>query len=414
MQGDERDVIFISIGYGKTRDGRVNLNFGPLNRSGGERRLNVLITRARLRCEVFTNLMADDLNLDGNHSRGLASLKRYLKFAETGDLDLPVPTGREADSVFEEVVAAALRERGFTVHHQIGTAGFYVDLAIIDADHPGAYLMGIECDGASYHSAASARDRDRLRQSILESKGWTIHRIWSTDWFRNPAKETERVVQALEQAKQDSRVSVQRQIHQSVQPIVTRYATSVPETLAQPPTFAFVTYKPAPSFAASQRAPLEEIPAFALQNAINHFLEHEGPIHRDQLISKVAAAFGTKRARQKAHDRIGALLTPDRYASDANFFWIRGKSVIPRNRAALPAAQKLSGHVAPIELMMAVYEAIRHYQPIARDEIGSTTWGLLGFNRVSADMKVLTEQAVGSLVDAGKVTSRNGHLEVKM
>jgi len=201
VQGDQRDVIFISVGYGRDANGKVTMNFGPLNSDGGERRLNVLTTRAKYRCEVFTNLRPEDIDLHSTSARGVEVLKEYLAFAESGELDVATPTGGEADSPFEEAVADALRHEGYRVEHQIGQAGFSIDLAVVDPDRPGRYLLGIECDGATYHSARMARDRDRARQAVLESLGWTIHRIWSTDWFRNPQDQLSQVVAAIEKAK---------------------------------------------------------------------------------------------------------------------------------------------------------------------------------------------------------------------
>ena len=201
VQGDERDVIFISIGYGRDANGHLTMNFGPLTQDGGERRLNVLITRARRRCEVFTNLTADDIDLSRTNARGVEVLKRYLKYAETGKSDIAILTGRGADSPFEEEVADALRGLDYQVDHQIGSAGYFIDLGVKDPERPGRYLLGIECDGATYHSAQSARDRDRLRQWVLEDKGWCIHRIWSTDWFNSPDRALTRVVEAIEAAR---------------------------------------------------------------------------------------------------------------------------------------------------------------------------------------------------------------------
>jgi superfamily I DNA and/or RNA helicase len=181
VQGDERDVILISIGYGRNESGRVAKEFGPVNRDGGERRLNVLITRAKLGMEVFSNFRADELELDASARHGVRALKHFLKYAETGELDIPLETGREADSPFELEVMLALRERGYQMEPQVGTAGYFIDIGVKDPEYPGRYVLAIECDGASYHSARSARDRDRLRQGVLESLGWRFHRIWGTD-----------------------------------------------------------------------------------------------------------------------------------------------------------------------------------------------------------------------------------------
>ncbi|HEY1013903.1 MAG TPA: DUF4011 domain-containing protein, partial [Herpetosiphonaceae bacterium] len=176
VQGDERDVIFISVGYGRGASGRIDRNFGPINREGGERRLNVLITRAKLGMEVFSSFRADELELDGAAKHGPRALKRFLSYAESGALGLPRESGRPADSPFEREVLRALHERGYEAEPQVGSAGYFIDIAVRDPDAPGRYVLAIECDGASYHSAQSARDRDRLRQSVLEGLGWRFHR----------------------------------------------------------------------------------------------------------------------------------------------------------------------------------------------------------------------------------------------
>jgi very-short-patch-repair endonuclease len=201
VQGDERDVIFISIGYGRTPEGFLAMSFGPLNRNGGERRLNVLISRARKRCEVFTSLTADDIDTSRTPSLGVAALKTFLSYAQTGQIEVAKQSGRMSDSDFEEQVLRQLKQLDYDVHMQVGCAGFFLDLAVVDPAHPGKYLLGIECDGARYHSAHSARDRDRLRQAVLEGLGWRIHRIWSTDWFHNPRQELRKVLLAIEIAK---------------------------------------------------------------------------------------------------------------------------------------------------------------------------------------------------------------------
>ena len=199
VQGDERDVIYISVGYGHDENGRVYQNFGPINQSGGERRLNVLITRAKLQCHVFTNLHADDINASG--SPGVRALRTFLAYAETGTMpDNPLISSFEVDSPFQREVAARLDERGYIVEQEIASGGYFIDIGIRDNQRPGRYIIGIECDGATYHSARSARDRDRLREQHLQSLGWKLHRIWSTDWFRNPARELERAVSAIELA----------------------------------------------------------------------------------------------------------------------------------------------------------------------------------------------------------------------
>ena len=184
VQGDERDVILISIGYARDESGFFAMNFGPFEApKEGERRLNVLITRARRKCEVYSSISWGDIDLRRTQSKGAAALKTFLQYAETGVLEVPQSTDRPLGSDFEEEVGRSLSRIGFQIEYQVGVAGFFVDLGVRDPESPGRFLLGIECDGATYHSARSARDRDRLRQQVLEDRGWTIHRIWSTDWF---------------------------------------------------------------------------------------------------------------------------------------------------------------------------------------------------------------------------------------
>lgn len=201
VQGDERDVIFISIGYGRTQEGTLSHNFGPLNQEGGQRRLNVLISRAKHRCEVFANFTADDLDPARTAAAGVAALKTYLEAAaRRGAAAEPGPAGA-AEMPFAGRVAEALRGRGHEVRERIGVAGYFLDLAVVDPERPGRYLLGIECDGPNYRSARSARDRERLRAEVLARLGWHLHRIWSPGWFRDPAGELRRLLEALERAK---------------------------------------------------------------------------------------------------------------------------------------------------------------------------------------------------------------------
>jgi very-short-patch-repair endonuclease len=206
VQGDEREVIFISTTYGRDPETqRVYQRFGPIARDKGWRRLNVLFTRARRRIDLFTSLKSNDIVLGENPSRGVVAFRNYLAFAETGHIvEIGLDSGRSPDSDFEVDVATLLIAHGYRVEAQVGVAGFFIDLGVKDPQDTGTYILGIECDGATYHSAKSVRDRDRLRQEILEAKGWKIHRIWSTDWFKNRESEIQRLLSVVASAARTS------------------------------------------------------------------------------------------------------------------------------------------------------------------------------------------------------------------
>lgn len=201
VQGDERDVIILAIGYGRKPNGTISMNFGPLNKQGGERRLNVAVTRARQAMVVVSSMRSHDIDLSRTQTRGPTLLRAFLDYAERGRIALAesVSTDRHADfdSGFEEQVYSELSSRGLSLHKQIGCGGYKIDLAVVDSQQTGRYVLGIECDGAAYHSTATARDRDRLRQAVLEDLGWKICRIWSTDWIRNRDKQIQKVLDAL-------------------------------------------------------------------------------------------------------------------------------------------------------------------------------------------------------------------------
>ncbi len=203
VQGDERDVIFVSMTYGPQEPGgNVFQRFGPINSDVGWRRLNVLFTRSKKRMHIFSSMGSDDIVAGFTAKRGVQALRDFLSFCETGILHKTErQTGRVPDSDFEIAVITALHNKGFECVPQVGVAGFFIDVAVVDPGNPGRYLMGIECDGATYHSAKSVRDRDRLRQMILERLGWRVRRIWSTDWFKNPHAEIQPIIRELNELK---------------------------------------------------------------------------------------------------------------------------------------------------------------------------------------------------------------------
>ena len=203
VQGDERDVIILSVGYHKAADGSLPYRFGPLNQQGGERRLNVAITRARSRIHLVSSFSHHDMEPGKSEARGVELLRQYLEFADSGGIHLE-ETAREAPlNAFELDVMNRLSNRGIPVIPQYGVAGYRIDFACQHPDYPGRMVLAVEADGASYHSAYTARERDRLRQENLENKGWRFHRIWSTAWFRNRDIEVEKVFKAWQQACSD-------------------------------------------------------------------------------------------------------------------------------------------------------------------------------------------------------------------
>ncbi|MSR62026.1 MAG: DUF3320 domain-containing protein [Planctomycetes bacterium] len=325
VQGDERDVILFSICYGPDENGRVALNFGPLNQQGGARRLNVAVTRARRELLVFSTLRAEQIDLARTRARGVSDLKAFLSYAQHGVSALPAevlaPEELDAfESPLEAEICAALRALGHEVVAQVGCSGYRIDLAVVDPERPGQYLLGIECDGRNYHSAPTARDRDRLRQAVLEGLGWQLVRVWSSDWWEAREEQLVRLGAVLEEALRKARA-----------PEPPSPPSTAPPTTAPPPPLASTPAARAPQAATpnalaaervAEAVPLEpyRVPrgtalgsqqdfydaasARELRAALLAAVEQEGPLCLELAAARVARRFGFERVRQKVLERV--------------------------------------------------------------------------------------------------------------
>ncbi len=414
VQGDERDVIFISVGYGRDEQGKLTMNFGPLNNDGGERRLNVLITRARQRCEIFTNLHADDIDLSRTQARGVAAFKRYLKYAATGDLELPEITGRDMDSPFEVAVYNALVKSGYEVQPQVGSAGFYIDLAVVDPERPGRFLLGIECDGATYHSARSARDRDRLRQQVLEGLGWTIHRIWSTDWFRNPEGELRKVIAAIERARAAGVESAPpvRSVAQDTSEIRRQGngAADIHEQTTEEYQLADIRVR-------SGGRDIHEIPAPDLARALVAIVQVEGPIHIEDAGRRILEAEGVGRMGSRIRDAIDAAarlaVRQGEIEQRNGFLWPPGMETPPvRDRSGQDGTTRRIDLIAPEEIAAAILQIVRESYGINHDDIAQHVGRLLGFQRVTANIRDHIEPVIERLIADESLAENAGFLTV--
>jgi very-short-patch-repair endonuclease len=414
VQGDERDVIFISVGYGRIAGGYVPMSFGPLNLDGGERRLNVLITRARRICEVFTNLSADDIDLGRSNARGVRALKTFLKYSKEGQLDVPVATGREPDSPFEESVLAALQRVGYQVETQVGSAGFFIDLAVVDPERPGRYLLGVECDGATYHSARSARDRDRLRQEVLESLGWRIHRIWSTDWFRNPEGEIKRLVGSIEEAKlygeppQENGHSTQGRATDIVRD----------EDLASAEISPIPKYETA-DIRISFYGEFHQASPDSLGDVVANIVEVESPIHLQELSRRVTEAASISRTGSRIRAVIEAAVRSAvrrrKVRRSGDFLWHPEMKAPPlRDRSELPNASKKLEFIAPEEIEAAIGKVVADAYGIDREEIpGAVLRLLLGFKRATDVAQRQVTKVLDGMIARGRLIEENHHVSVK-
>lgn len=411
VQGDERDVIFISVGYGRDSSGRVRMNFGPLTSEGGHRRLNVLITRAKRRCEVFSGITADDIDAGNSRYRGVPALKTFLSYAEKGIIELPEESGREVDSPFQDSVAAELQSLGYDVRQEVGTAGYFIDLAIVDPERQGRYLIGIECDGASYHSSRSARDRDRLREQVLRSRDWQIHRIWSTDWFRNPHRELSKAVEAIEAAK------VHRPIEES--------AKSNPTAIIRDEDVSrLAEANQVDPYAIAQLdifigdMDLHTVSRRRLADWITRVVEVESPVHMSEAFRRIANAVGVRRVASRIQEAMEAgaevAARDQKVRIEGEFLW-RTDMDIPaiRDRSELPAASRKFELIAPEEIAISVQQVVVNSYGIDRIDVPQIVSRVFGFKRATEDIRVVIDGVVANMLADGLINNDgNGHLSI--
>lgn len=416
VQGDERDVIFISVGYGRDEHGKLYSNFGPVNTQGGEKRLNVLFTRARLTCEVFSNFKASDLMTSSDSPEGVRALKTYLHYAETHHMDLAHETARGMDSPFEEAVKLALENHGYQVRPQVGVAGYFIDLAVVDPEKPGRYVLGVECDGAMYHSARTARDRDRLRQRVLESKGWSIHRIWSTDFFANPKREIEKTVQAIEKARQYIPENPIQNVEES--PQIERQPTEKASHHSTPLPTSAPPYQQAQLHISLGNRELHEIPGGTLADWLEEVVKIESPIHWEEAKRRVANAVGVQRIGKRIEEALrkawSARLKTRRVKGEpGNFLWMNDMHTPSvRSRSHLPANMRKWEYICDEEIQAAITAVVAEAYGLHEEDISAEVGRKLGMGRTPEAASERIQQLLQQLVSQRQLTLQEGQVRI--
>ena len=420
VQGDERDIMLFSIGYGPDQHGRVTMAFGPLNRAGGERRLNVAVTRARELLLVFSTLRSDQIDLSRTNALGVKHLKTFLDYAARGKQALleavTLDSTRGFDSPFEEQVYDALSASGWTVHKQVGVGGFFIDLAVVDPDRPGAYLLGIECDGAAYHSARSARDRDRIRQNILESLGWNIHRIWSTDWWIQRTGEAARLEQALARAQFEEKKAVHlkhafRGGFDHILPARVEPEDETTGTTAEWPEYAVPWSAPAILPAR------EQAEFYAPHQAVNIIAQIEqvvgecAPIPLGALARHIAAAWGFSSTTQKLRERVLELgRKSQRCYIDSEVFWQSPAQRKSWRGFRYPGAERHITDVPPVEIEWCANWIVARAISLDRDTLVAEVLKAFGHSRVGKNIREPVDDVIERLIASGALRDELGKI----
>ena len=420
VQGDERDVMVFSVGYGRDENGKLTMNFGPLNREGGERRLNVAITRARRRVELVASITGTEPEFATNLREGPRHLQRYLDYAARGPVALAIELGEsalDAESPFEEEVMRTIRSWGYKVQPQVGTAGYRVDIGVWHPEISGRFALGIECDGRMYHSSAVARDRDRLRQEVLERLGWRIYRIWGTSWYRYRSEQEERLKAAIAAAISDTG-------DRPTEPPPKAAASAQPREQS----FEEVALDKTPSWTVPYRVASPAGPRpwvemhlpeaqYDLRRMIVEVVEVEGPIEDELLLRRVREAWGAGRAGSRIRDAFKDALES-----------LRGRGLVSRTERSytfthasqfqvvrVPAgnqlAERSATQISRAEAKLAVWHIVDDARRVSRDELTSEVRRLFGWNRRGPDIATALHGAVDALVREGFIVEAEGFLQ---
>lgn len=401
VQGDERDVIIFSVGYGPDEHGRVYNNFGPLNRAGGERRLNVAITRAKELVEVVSSMSASDIKV--SESAGVRHFRRYLDYAERGPEALELElgeSGRATESPFEDSVLDYVRSLGYDVQPQVGVAGYRIDLGVKHPDQPGAFMLGIECDGAAYHSSFAARDRDRIRHEILEGLGWQLHHIWGTDWYRDQKREKDRLRELLE--AQAAKPVVGRVVKDEALELPEPTVSYVEEPVHIAPDW-IVDYTVAKPDPIPETVDLsQEVNAARLKEFVSAVAQVEAPIHVDVMVKRLRDNSAYEMISSKTRNTLLKAVKMAGLKVKKEFIIIPDASV-PLVRRNTDDCERTIIQIPDEEIQVCITGLLSDAIGMEEPELITSTAKAFGFKRTGPDIKKRLHQIILRMKKQGTI-----------
>ncbi len=415
VQGDERDVMIFSIGYGKDQNGRLTMNFGPLNKPGGERRLNVAITRARLKNIIVSSITARDFDLSATQAAGVLHLYHYLDYAERGPaaLELRVPScSEDCESPLERDVAGTIREMGYEVLFQVGCGKFRIDIGVIDPAEPGRFILGVECDGATYHSAYTARDRDRLRQQVLENLGWRIYRVWSPEWVSQREKEIKRLRGSIEQARAsahaDDQNALMKTVTENPEPHVVIDIVKSPETesVARPASWIVPYEVCSPPTAPPRHYAFHDEGAKSyLMEMLKNVLTVEAPLHTDLAARRIAKRWDLQKVGHRMTSALKTAISELQHKGiihvKGDFLWKNGDTICKNVRQPdpnNPDSYRSIEHIPEQELQLAIECLVRDALSIPAEQLISQVAKTFGFDRTGENIRQRVTQNIRKMI----------------
>ncbi len=409
VQGDERDVILFSIGYAPDMEGKFSMNFGPLNRQGGERRLNVAITRAKEQVVVFSSIHAADIDLSRTHAVGAAHLKYFLDYAKKGfRIQNHAATENHSEGL-TDTIAEFLTSRQVKWERNVGCSGYRIDLAVCHPDHPAEFLLGIECDGCAYASQKTTRDRDHLRDSVLQAMGWNTYRAWSVDWAFDRQRSEERLLALIEELRTKKTEEPAEQPQEPL-PEYTSDTTQIADT---PPALVSEHRKQYFVWSTMTHYPQESFYEWSQRNTIrNQMLEVvqcEGPICESLLKRRIVKAWGFNRAGDNIQKVLNVCLPHNlesTHIGDDRVFWPVGRpanTYLDYRVAENEESRRTIEEIPPEELANAMHEVLIDFNSCEQDTLYRETIKLFGFTAVTTKARKYLDMGILALKQSGRM-----------
>lgn len=416
VQGDERDTIIISIGYGKDQNNKLSMFFGPLNHKGGYRRLNVAITRARMNLKLVSSLLPTEIDLSRTESIGIIMLKSYLDFAQRGIValneELIISEKNTFDSPFEMQVFDVLTDLGYDVSTQVGCSGYRIDLAVKHPTEKGKYVIGIECDGANYHSAQTARERDRLREDVLRNRGWNIYRIWSTDWIRHRASEIDRLINAIENAINNDRLN----ITSPQEPIITNSIDLLENIDTNNKEKLIIDRYIRANINDISRGKYPSDESY-LADLICHIVNIESPIHFEVVCRYLAPLFGNLRVTKvitRSIDYVIKNYCKNRVVVKGDFLWSPSMKKPVFRKPEIGFTPREINQISPEEIAEGMKAIIETSIGIEKQALFQRIAWTLGFNRTGEKILTSLEFAFNFLIQKEEILVKGENISIKI
>ncbi|MCH5716811.1 DUF3320 domain-containing protein [Niabella hibiscisoli] len=419
VQGDERDIILFSVGYAPDEQGKMFMNFGPLNRNGGWRRLNVAVTRARYEMHVFATLSADQVDLSRTSAEGVAGLKAFLQFAQNGQLALRVQDMQQEQAGLARTIAQRLRNRGLQVKCDIGTSGFKVDIGIMHPVKKQQYLLGILIDGDYYYNARTANDRERVMPVVLQSLGWNLHRVWTMDWYENSEKVVDAIIQKVEWLSQQPDIVEEGQPEETL-PALTPIKQQIETETSSVPLSAVTQRRPyqsqpiAQAPHASSETIYEPDNRIRIQQQIKTLVNAEAPISKSLLYKKVLAAWNTTRTGARLEAYLQEIINGTGVTTTLHhqaFYWSNADRTIDYYRDNSIEKRSIED-IAPEEIVVAIQEAVTHNLSIEEEELIRYLCRVFGFAKVGKQIDNLLRYAIDEAERGGVVKREGGRVKI--